>query len=106
MYLKARGIDVRDYFDPDIVAVLDMEHRSAVNYELYFFGNSQSKARFDKDILKHCGVVTDPIIRTRFRPSHLSPHEDYMGRRYYFLTHGTQAEFAAHPDSFAVRQGM
>jgi YHS domain-containing protein len=83
-----------------------MAHRAAVNYEIYYFADLKDKARFEKDILRHCGVVTDPILRTRFRPSFLSPHEDYMGRRYYFLTDGARAEFAAQPDSFAVRQGM
>jgi YHS domain-containing protein len=31
---------------------------------------------------------------------------EYMGRTYYFLTPGNLAVFAAHSDSFAVRQGM
>jgi len=86
--------------------LLDPEHRLFVNYEIYFFADNISKARFAKNQLKHCGLVTDPIIRTRFQPLPISPAMDYMGRTYYFLTPGNREVFAAHPDSFAVRQGM
>jgi YHS domain-containing protein len=87
-------------------AVLDPEHRTFVNYEIYYFANAASKAKFEKNRLKHCGLVTDPIIRTRFRPIASSPVTEYMGRTYYFLTPGNLEVFGAAPDSFAVRQGM
>lgn len=86
--------------------MLDPQHAAFVNYEIYFFADDVSKKKFDKAPMAHCGLVTDPIIRTRFRPIPSSPVIDYMGRTYYFLTPGNRSVFEADPDSFAVRQGM
>lgn len=104
--MKARGIAIQDYFDAKKPAVLEADHRSFVNYEVYFFADLAEKARFDADPLPYCRLVTDPIIRTRFQPIGLSPKTTHNGRTYYFLTAGNLAAFAADPDSFAVRRGM
>src|SRR5438067_2538090 len=86
-------------------AVLDSTYRAVVNHDLYYFSDRASLARFRRDPLRYCGRLTDPVTRARFLPTRSSPLITYRGRRYYFAADSTRAQFAATPDSFAVRHG-
>ena len=88
---------VSDY-DP---ARLDAEHRSYVNWEVYFFSNLARKAEFEDDPLRYCGTVSDPVSKERFSPTTASPRYDYNGRPYYFSSQATMATFRTMPDSLA-----
>lgn len=105
-FLQQMGAELRDPVDPKKKAVLDAGLRAYVNHEVYFFADRKTLARFRKDPLKYCGVVTDPVNRVRFRPTKRSPKREYMMQPYYFTADSTLAAFDAAPDSFAVRKGM
>lgn len=105
-FLTSRGIEVMCLLNPGRPAVLDAEHRAALNHEIYYFSDLEARKRFMKDPLWYCGLLTDPVSRVRFRPTKKSPHTEYNGRPFYFATDSTLAAFRAMPDSFAVRKGM
>lgn len=102
VYLKARGIELASWIDEKRPAVLDASHRARVNHELFFFADEVELKRFKKNPLKHCGVVTDPVNRKRFRPTPSSPRLEYQEQPFYFESEATLEQFAAMPDSFAT----
>jgi YHS domain-containing protein len=64
-----------------------------VNWEVYFFSDAVAKARFDAESLTYCGLVTDPVTKTRFRPDAGSPTAEYNSRLYYFMNESTATKF-------------
>ena len=106
VFLLQEHIQPRCVVDPARPAQLVPELRTYVNYEVFFFCDAAAKAAFEKDPVRYCGVLTDPVSRHRFRPAPGALHRDYMGRAYYFQSDSTLAVFTADPDSFAVRKGM
>jgi YHS domain-containing protein len=99
--LQELGLTIPDALDPRKAAVLDAAHRSFVNYETFFFADEADKRRFDADPTASCGVLTDPVTKQRFRPGSDSPHGEYQGRAYYFLTAESKAAFDKTPDAIA-----
>jgi len=73
-----------------------------VNFEFYYFADEAGKKRFEEDPLRWCGSVTDPVSRSRFRPTEASARLDYEQIPFYFDSEDTQQQFAARPDSFSV----
>lgn len=106
-FLTALDIRVPDWFDTTRTAVLDAEHTSRVNHDVFVFASDESKARFDEDPVAQCGTVRDPVTLVAFRPLEASPtllHED---RWFVFESEASRAAFVADVDSFAVpRWGM
>ena len=102
IYLEALGVTLDCAMAQGEGAVLDPEHRSYVNHEIFFFSSAEQKEVFDREPFRHCGPVTDPVSRKRFTPTADSPRRDFMERPYYFDSEATLAMFAATPDSFAV----
>ena len=101
-YLTSRGITLHDPVDAAQPARLDSLHRARVNYEFYFFASDKARARFAKDPVGTCGLLTDPVSRVRFRPTPTSPHAEYAGIPFYFESPATRQAFAAMPDSFLL----
>ena len=100
--LKELGLTVPDLIDPNRPAVLDVAHRSFVNYETFFFADEADKRRFDADPTASCGILTDPVTKQRFRPGSDSPHREFNGRAYYFLSAATMAAFDQAPEGLAL----
>ena len=96
------GIAVPDAIHPDKAAVLDVAHRSFVNYETYFFADEDDKRRFDADPTASCGILTDPVTKDRFRPGSDSPRGSFGGRTYVFYSAANKATFEKSPDAFAL----
>lgn len=86
-------------------AVVNKNHGTWVNHELFFFSSASEKDEFLKQPERFCGILTDPVTRERFEPNELSPRLDHEGRPYFFLSEGSLSRFAATPDSFAVPSG-
>lgn len=105
-FVQQEGIALLDPVDPARPAVIDSAHCSFVNYEVFFFADTENKSRFDREPWRWCGVVTDPVSQRRFRPAPGAFHWEYGGRQYYFESDGALASFQATPDSFALRKGM
>ena len=102
IYLTELDVSFRCVMVEGQDAVLDPAHKSYVNHEVFFFSALEQKEAFDRQPQLYCGLVTDPVSRSQFTPSELSPRQDYMERPYFFESDSTLALFAASPDSFAI----
>lgn len=99
-YLIALGITVPSQMDPNSPALLDSTHRSIIGHEIFYFVNADEKRRFDADPTTACGILTDPVSKTRFRPKVSSPKYTHNGRIYLFDSDSTQVMFAGMPDMY------
>ena len=99
--LQELGIAVQDAIDPKRPAVLDADHRSFVDFEVFFFADVADKRRFDADPTASCGILTDPVSKKRFRPGSDSPRTSYAGRLYVFLDDASREAFESSPESYA-----
>jgi YHS domain-containing protein len=99
--LAELGVAVPDLIDPSRPAVLDVAHRSFVNYETFFFADEGDKKRFDADPTASCGPLTDPVTKQRFRPASDAPRSRFDGRAYLFLNEENKATFDKAPEAFA-----
>jgi YHS domain-containing protein len=88
--------------DPSQGARLDAAHRIRMNYEVFYVASESKKKRFESNPTRHCGVLTDPVSRVRFRPGRRSPYTTYEGRRYYFAADSSFARFQSNPTEFAL----
>jgi YHS domain-containing protein len=77
-----------------------------VGHDLYYFSDAAAKAKFIANPRRYCGRLTDVVSRERFTPGAKSPDTTFHGRRYFFASPETFAQFRAMPDSFAIRRGM
>lgn len=96
-YLRERRIVPPSVFPNGKRPLVDSSLRDKVNFEIYYFASAAEKNIFQKNILKYCGTVTDPITMQRFRPTASSPKTVYGGRTYYFSADSTRARFLANP---------
>ena len=100
-YLTELGVSLTSATDEQRTAILDADHRSYVNWEVFFFADLEEKVVFERDPVRFCGVVTDPVSKKRFRPAIDSPRVDYAGRPYFFQTKATLEQFESMPDGLA-----
>jgi YHS domain-containing protein len=105
-FLAQEAIALLDPVDRSRPAVIDSAHCAFVNHEVFFFADSETKARFEREPWRWCGSVTDPVSLRRFHPAPGAFHWAYGGRQYYFESDASLAAFQAAPDSFALRKGM
>ena len=96
-YLKERKVRPPSIFPKGKRPLIDSSLREKIGFEIYYFASAAEKAKFQKDPLRYCGVVTDPITMKRFRPTASSPKFLYGGRVYYFSADSTRARFVANP---------
>ena len=105
-YLTALGTSLAGVMDPGRPAVLDPAHRTRVNFETYFFADTDNRRRFAENPLPHLGWITDPVSLERFQPAPESPRSKLGGRAYYFASEATRRAFDADPVRFAHPRGM
>ena len=77
-YAARAGLQFECYYDME-PAVLDADHTVRIGYEAYVFCSAEHRARFEDNLVTHCGLVTDPVTKERFRPGDDSPlafHDD------------------------------
>lgn len=103
-YLNEEHITVNCPVNKYKPAVIDRQHMSWVNWELYFFSDLDAKARFDKDPLKYCGKLTDPVTGKRFQPRFWSPKIEARDRTYYFSSNGTKKKYLENPRAYSFRR--
>lgn len=102
IYLKAIGVTVKCMMESEQDAILDMEHRTSIGYETYFFSSEAAKHAFDSDIARHCGILTDPVTKRRFRPTS-APHRTlYRERLYIFPADSCKISFDMMPEMYAL----
>ncbi len=100
-YLTELGASVASATGDQLTAVLDTDHRGYVNWEVFFFADLEEKVMFERDPVRFCGIVTDPVSKKRFRPAIDSPRFDYAGRPYFFQSKATLKRFRSMPDGLA-----
>lgn len=81
-------------------AVIDSAHYTCIGYETYFFSSAELKRKFDLNMARYCGVVTDPVTKQRFIPGDESPHMFSGNREFFFASDSTMRVFAAMPMDF------
>jgi len=102
LFLTKQGIEVTDYFDPARKAPLVQPHKLRVNYENYFFADTEGLERFRQDPGHWCGLVTDPVTKQRFHPGAGKQALAHEGALYYFSSGSSRARFESHPARYAL----
>lgn len=105
-YVEARKVRVPCAVHPNKKAKPDPKLTARLNWEIFMFSSAKARAAFDREPLRYCGLLTDPVSQRRFQPTPQSPVFAFHDRRYYFESDSTRAVFAAAPDSLAKRKGM
>lgn len=91
-----------DPVDPTLLGSLDAELHARVNGEVYRFGSTETKRRFEADPALYCGLLRDPVTARRFSPSALNPRFDWFGGPYIFEHDSTRAAFMDDPLKYEV----
>jgi YHS domain-containing protein len=102
-YLREMKVALRCPVNPARRAIFDSSLRMKINQDIFFFSSRTAMKRFEKDPLRFCGKLTDPVTRDRFRPTSASPHVTFRGRMYFFAADSTLARFQAEPEKFYER---
>jgi len=100
--LRRKGLGFACFMDPSRPAVVDADHAVRINYETYLFADAEAREAFVADVLRYCGLVTDPVSKQRFRPDGDSPTREHAGVLYVFRNDGSRDMFARDPDRFRV----
>jgi len=101
-YMREQQIRVPCLMTDRIEARIEESLRASLNFEIFYFSDSEARRRFEADPTRWCGPLTDPVTLQRFVPTKRSPVAEAGGRRFYFVSDKTRQEFAARPDSFSV----
>ena len=104
-YLERMKASFQDPVSPAKPAHVAARLRYHVNWEIFYFADKASLDEFRRHVTKYCGLVTDPVNGTRFRPTETSPVVRHGGRPYYFTSEETRAKFQRSPVEFAIRKG-
>ena len=102
-YLRELKVTLRCPVNPARRAIIDSSLRLKINQDIFFFSSRTAMKRFEKDPLRFCGKLTDPVTRGRFRPTSASPHVTFRGRMYFFAADSTLARFQSEPEKFYER---
>lgn len=97
-----KGLAFACYMDPSRPAIIDGAHAVRVNYETYFFADTATCELFSGDIVRFCGLLTDPITKHRFRPSPESPWQEYERVVYYFRDDASYEMFVQDPERYRL----
>ena len=101
-YLRRKELTFACYLDPLEAAVIDEQHAMRVNYETYLFATNAARETFRADVVRYCGLVTDPVTKRRFRPGEASPSYEHQGVLYYFEGLDEYEAFVARPDDYRL----
>lgn len=101
-FVRRKGLAFQDYLDQRRPAVIDAAHCVRLNYEAFFFADAWERERFLSDPVAYCGLLTDPVSRSRFRPAEDSPRLEHAGVTYYFESAGNRARFEDDPETFSL----
>ena len=102
--LEHMGRTLWDPVDPRRLGSLDPALRARVNGEIYRFASRATLARFQRDPVRWCGIVRDPVSGMVFTPDRSSPRFKYRDGPYFFADDSTCAVFRADPERFAIHR--
>jgi len=93
-----------DPIDPRRLGSLDIGLRARVNGEIYRFAGAATRTRFERDPVRWCGILRDPVSEVRFLPDRFSPRLDWVDGPYFFTCDSTRLEFSRNPLRFAIQR--
>jgi len=93
-----------DPVDPAALGSLDPRLHSRVNGEIYRFARATTLRRFQRDPVRWCGILRDPVSGVRFVPERTSPRFEHEGVPYFFESDSTRQVFRDQPSRFAIRR--
>lgn len=96
--LNRKQLSFSGYMDPTRPAIIDEAHSARVNYETFLFADTANEQLFSGDVVRFCGLLTDPISKQRFRPTVESPYTEHEGVLYYFESESGRDMFERAPE--------
>ncbi len=100
--LQRAGLGFNCYLDPSRPALIDADHSVRVNYETYIFADTATRDAFRADVVRYCGLLTDPVSKGRFRPDTDSPQAEYADVLYYFEEQSHKDMFLMDPEGYRL----
>jgi len=101
LYLAELNISLPGVITNEKPAILDVDSKIYVNYEIFFFSDSASRKEFLRNTVAYCGALTDPVSRVRFLPIAASPKLRYKDRLYYFYSDSSLTVFESMPAMYS-----
>jgi len=98
------GRTLYDPVNPRQLGSLDPKLRSRVNGEIYRFANAANLARFERDPMRFCGILRDPVNEMTFVPDKTSRRLDWVDGPYFFFCDSTRLAFGRNPEKFAIHR--
>ena len=93
-----------DPVDPRRLGSLDPALRARVNGEIYRFASRATLARFQRDPVRWCGTVRDPVSGCLFVPDRRSPSLEWADGPYFFTCDSTRLEFSRAAGMYAIQR--
>lgn len=94
-----------DPVDPRRLGSLDPALQTTVNGEIYRFGSRGTLRRFERDPLRWCGLLRDPVTGARFYAKPHAPRCEWNGP-YYFASDSTRVVFLTNPWEYMVVRSL
>jgi len=101
-HIQKHSLAFQCVVSPEKSATIDSSFMRQINWETFYFSDSAAMKKFDSDVLKYCGILTDPITRQRFHPGHNSPQSLYGEKHFYFWSDSSKLKFDMMPATFNV----
>ena len=95
-----------DPVEPDQLGSLEPGLQTQVNGEIYRFASVRTLHLFEKNPLRWCGLLRDPVTGVRFYPAAHAPRCEWDGSPYYFTSDSTMRIFLTQPWTFEVRRNL
>ncbi|MGH7731337.1 MAG: hypothetical protein ACRENJ_08820 [Candidatus Eiseniibacteriota bacterium] len=95
---------LRDPVDPRRLGSLDPKLSSRVNGEIYRFASAATLVRFERNPLRWCRTLRDPVSEVVFVPDRATRRLDYVDGPYFFCCDSTRLEFSRNPERFAIHR--
>jgi hypothetical protein len=99
-FLTQLGIELPGYMDSARPAIMDANYRISIGYESFIFSDSANLKKFESNLTKYCGVLTDPVTLKRFKPKRKSPKFTHNQRLFIFASDSTRQVFEKMPDMY------
>ena len=92
-FLEKLGVELPGAVDPKVKAVLDPDHRVAVNGHFFWTSSRENLNIFRASAYEYTGPLLDPSSHDWFAPTSTSPRRDVDGEILYFESEESAREF-------------
>ena len=95
-----------DPVDPNLLGSLEPALQSTVNGEIYRFGSRRTLRQFQRNPLRWCGLLRDPVTGARLHPGPGAPRCEWNDGPYYFTSDSTLRMFLSSPWTYEVVRSL